>query len=195
MPKRRIAIFASGSGSNFQNIVEYFMGDLHIEVAHLFCNNPNAFSIQRAQNLGVEFTIFNKDDFYQSNVVLAKLEDLKIDFIVLAGFLWLVPSSLVAKFPSKIINIHPALLPKYGGKGMYGHFVHEAVASNKEKESGITIHWVNEHYDEGNIIFQTKTQILPTDTANEIARKIHLLEAEHFPRIVKETIYSSFGIK
>ncbi|WP_159521091.1 phosphoribosylglycinamide formyltransferase [Sunxiuqinia indica] len=184
---KKIAIFASGSGSNAQNIIEYFNGNRNVIVDSLWSNNENAYALIRAERLGVETFTFSRDEFYHSIDILDELTDRKIDMIVLAGFLWLVPRYLTEEFP--IINIHPALLPKYGGKGMYGHFVHEAVVKNKEKSSGITIHYVNEKYDEGNIIFQANCDVEKSDTPDDVAQKIHLLEHEHFPRVIEEVLY------
>jgi phosphoribosylglycinamide formyltransferase-1 len=186
---KKIAIFASGSGSNAQNIIEYFNGNRNVIVDSLWSNNENAYALIRAERLGVETFTFSRDEFYHSIDILDELTDRKIDMIVLAGFLWLVPRYLTEEFP--IINIHPALLPKYGGKGMYGQFVHEAVVKNKEKSSGITIHYVNEKYDEGNIIFQANCDVEQSDTPDDVAQKIHLLEHEHFPRVIEEVLYQS----
>ena len=140
--------------------------------------------LERAKQLNVKSQYFNREDFYYSDRVVECLKENQIDFIVLAGFLWLIPDNILKEYPNKIINIHPALLPNYGGKGMHGHHVHEAVIAAKEPESGITIHYVNEHYDEGNIIFQAKCSITSEDTADSLAEKIHLLEKEHFPKVI-----------
>ncbi|MHA7111753.1 phosphoribosylglycinamide formyltransferase [Sunxiuqinia elliptica] len=183
---KKIAIFASGSGTNVQNIIEYFQGKRHVTVDSVWSNNENAYALIRAEKLGIETFTFSRDDFYGSVEVLEELSERKIDLIVLAGFLWLVPKYLTEEFP--IINIHPALLPKYGGKGMYGRKVHEAVVQNKEKVSGITIHYVNERYDEGNVIFQTICELEASDTAEDVAQKVQSLEYEHFPRIIEEVL-------
>jgi len=183
-----IAIFASGSGSNAENIALYFQHNEQITVKHLFCNNSNAYVIERSKKLNIPCTIFNKEEFYGSSKIIDSLKDKKIDYIVLAGFLWLIPKDLVNEFPNKIINIHPALLPNYGGKGMYGMNVHKAVINNQEKESGITIHIVNEKYDEGNILFQAKCSLDSTDTADSLAEKIHILEQDNFPQVIEATI-------
>lgn len=183
---KKIAIFASGSGSNAQNIIEYFKGNRNVIVDSLWSNNENAYALIRAERLGVETFTFGRDEFYNSIDVLEELSDRKIDLIVLAGFLWLVPRNLTEEFT--IINIHPALLPKYGGKGMYGKYVHEAIVKNKEKESGITIHYVNERYDEGNIVFQATCDIEKGDTPDSVAQKVHELEYEHYPRIIEEVV-------
>lgn len=182
---KRLAVFASGSGTNFQQICEYFNqknNDIKIEL--LIVNKKNAYVLERAKQLNVKSQYFNREDFYYSDRVVECLKENQIDFIVLAGFLWLIPDNILKEYPNKIINIHPALLPKYGGKGMHGHHVHQAVIAAKEQESGITIHYVNEKYDEGNIIFQAKCSITPEDTADSLAEKIHLLEKEHFPKVI-----------
>ena len=182
---KRVAVFASGSGTNFQQICEYFNqknNDIKIEL--LIVNKKNAYVLERAKQLNVKSVYFNREDFYSSDKVVECLKENQIDFIVLAGFLWLIPDNILKEYPNKIINIHPALLPNYGGKGMHGHHVHEAVIAAKEPESGITIHYVNEKYDEGNIIFQAKCSITPEDTADSLAEKIHLLEKEHFPKVI-----------
>ena len=182
---KRVAVFASGSGTNFQQISEYFKeknNDIKIEL--LIVNKKNAYVLERAKQLNVKSVYFNREDFYSSDKVVECLKENQIDFIVLAGFLWLIPDNILKEYPNKIINIHPALLPNYGGKGMHGHHVHEAVIAAKEPESGITIHYVNEKYDEGNIIFQAKCSITPEDTADSLAEKIHLLEKEHFPKVI-----------
>ncbi|MDA3823298.1 MAG: phosphoribosylglycinamide formyltransferase, partial [Bacteroidales bacterium] len=154
----------------------------------VLCNKPGAKVIERAQSLETDTFIFTREDFYNSKLIIEKLQEYAIDYIILAGFLWLLPSELVSAFPGSIINIHPALLPKYGGKGMYGSKVHEAIIANKEKESGITIHYVNERYDEGSIIFQAKCIIEEDDTPETLAARIHELEYEHFPRVIGEVL-------
>ncbi|MBQ2303711.1 MAG: phosphoribosylglycinamide formyltransferase [Bacteroidales bacterium] len=181
---KKIAIFASGSGTNFQQICEYFQNNNQVKVDVLIVNKKNAYVRQRATNLGIEDFYFDRADFYESAKVLELLQARNIDLIVLAGFLWLIPQNLITAFPNKIINIHPALLPLYGGKGMYGHNVHQAVIAAREKESGITIHYVNELYDSGDIIFQTKCQLTEEDTVESLEEKIHLLEKEHYPRVI-----------
>ena len=180
----RIAIFASGSGSNAENISNYFKDNSNVEISLILTNNPNAFVIERAKNLGIESLIFSKSQFLKTDEILTFLDKNDINLIVLAGFLLKIPENLIKRFPNKIINIHPALLPKYGGKGMYGDNVHKAVIENKETESGITIHYVNENYDEGKIIFQAKCQITATDDYSDLAKKIHELEYEHFPKTI-----------
>lgn len=186
----QIAIFSSGSGSNAQKIIEYFEGNPDIKISVLMANKPDAYALERAKKLNIPTWIFNRSD-YNSGLVLEELKKRNIDWIILAGFLWLVPQDLVKNFPNRIINIHPALLPKFGGKGMYGMNVHQAVVSNQEKESGITIHYVNENYDEGNIIFQASCAVAPTDTPEEVAKKVQVLEHEHFPKVIEEIILNS----
>jgi phosphoribosylglycinamide formyltransferase-1 len=181
---KRIAIFASGSGTNAQRIIEYFSASKEIFVDSLWSNNENAYALIRAEKLGIETFTFDSDEFYRSNEILDKLYDHRIDMIVLAGFLWLVPRSLTELF--NVINIHPALLPKYGGKGMYGMNVHKAVLASKDKESGITIHRVNQEYDKGNIIFQATCPIMPGDTPELLAARIHELEYQHYPKVIEE---------
>ena len=182
----RLAIFASGSGSNAENLIHFFANSSNISITRIFCNNANAGVIQRAEKLGVPVTVFSRDDFYNSQKVLNQLIEDKTEVIILAGFLWLIPQNLIAQFPSKIINIHPALLPNYGGKGMYGARVHEAVIANGETQSGITIHLVDEIYDNGKILFQATCEIIPEDTAETLAQKIHALEYEYFPKVIAE---------
>ena len=182
----KIALFASGSGSNAENIVHSFLNDSKFQFPLIISNKQDAFVHQRARNLNIPSFTFSREDFIQGEEILNFLKKHQIDCIVLAGFLLKVPEVLIHAFPDKIINIHPALLPKYGGKGMYGLHVHEAVAASGDTESGITIHYVNAHYDEGSIIFQAKCPVLPTDTADMIADKVHALEHEHFPRVIKE---------
>ncbi|MCS6795225.1 MAG: phosphoribosylglycinamide formyltransferase [Raineya sp.] len=185
---QRLAILASGSGTNAENIIQYFKNHPVIEVACVLSNKADAFVLERAKKLQVPAYTFQKADFYENGKVLEILRNEKIDWIILAGFLWLVPESILEAFPNKIINIHPALLPKYGGKGMYGNRVHQAVWENQETETGITIHFANAHYDEGQIIFQAKTSLSPQDTPESIAQKVHNLEYEHFPKIIEQTI-------
>ncbi|PLX10745.1 MAG: phosphoribosylglycinamide formyltransferase [Marinilabiliales bacterium] len=185
---KRIAVFASGNGTNAQRIAEYFKNNKDIEISLILSNKPGAGVLERAEKLGIKSFVFNKNDFKKGQEVDVLLQQYGIDFIVLAGFLWLVPAFLIDKFPNKIINIHPALLPKYGGKGMYGMNVHRAVIENNEKESGISIHYVNNKYDEGQIIFQAKFDIDKGETPDSLANKIHKLEYEHFPKIIEKEI-------
>lgn len=182
----RIAILASGGGSNAHNILERLKRRSDVRVVLLACNKPGAGAFSVAENHGVPSLLITKETFKESTEFLHIMDEMKVDLIVLAGFLWKVPEYLVHAYPQRIINIHPALLPNYGGKGMYGHFVHEAVKAAGDKESGITIHYVNEQYDEGAPIFQARTAIEAHDTAADIERKVRALEAEHFPRIVEE---------
>lgn len=188
---KRIAIFASGSGTNAQKIIEYFSASKEIFVDSLWSNNENAYALIRAERLGIETFTFDSDEFYRSNEMLDKLYDHRIDMIVLAGFLWLVPRSLTELFT--VVNIHPALLPKYGGKGMYGMNVHKAVLASKDKESGITIHYVNQEYDKGDIIFQATCPIVSGDTPETLANRIHELEHQHYPRIIEELLLKDEG--
>ena len=185
---KRIAIFASGSGTNAQKIIEHFRDNENIEVSIVLSNNEDAHVLKRASDFKIPSYVFDRQMFYDTDQVHDILRDIGIDFIVLAGFLWLVPANLLSTWAGRIVNIHPALLPKFGGKGMYGDRVHKAVISAGEKETGITIHYVNEVYDDGEIIFQKKFDILPDDTADSIAERIHVLEHEHFPRVVEELV-------
>ncbi len=186
MNVKRIALLASGSGSNAQKIIEYFADSKSIRVDCLLSNNPDAFAIERARNAGIDTLIFNREQFYHSSFVSDWLHLRKIDLIVLAGFLWLVPENLVREF--EIVNIHPAILPKYGGKNMYGMNVHKAVIGQKEKYSGITIHYVNEQYDDGAIIFQASCPVSEDDSPETLAGKIHALEHQYYPKIIEEII-------
>jgi len=185
---KRIAIFASGSGSNAENITAYFKEDSNVEIALIVSSSAKAGVLARAIRLKIPALTITKDMINSSDDLVSILVSMKIDLIVLAGFLWLVPESLIAAFPNKVINIHPALLPKYGGKGMFGDNIHKAVKAKSEKETGITIHYVNERYDEGLVIRQVRCSILPTDTVEDIANKIHELEFEHFPLVIKELL-------
>lgn len=185
---KRIAVFASGSGTNMQRIAEYFQGNPAIEVSVVVCNKAGAGVIQRADKLQIPVLMIHRDNFYQSEAITKQLLDLQIDLIVLAGFLWLIPDHLLQAFPQHIINIHPALLPKYGGKGMFGEHVHKAVIDAGEKESGITIHYVNEHYDEGAVIFQTSFMLSTNETHDSLARRIHQLEYRYFPEVIERLL-------
>jgi phosphoribosylglycinamide formyltransferase-1 len=186
--KKRIAIFASGSGSNAQKLMEYFKDSTEAEIALVLTNNPDAYVIQRADNFEIPSHIFDRNEFYKTDHIVDLLNDLGIDLIVLAGFLWLIPENLVKKYTDRIINIHPAILPKFGGKGMYGDHVHNAVMQAKELEGGITIHYVNENYDEGAYIYQAKYKIEPSDNLEMIKFKGQQLEHLHYPRIVESIL-------
>jgi phosphoribosylglycinamide formyltransferase 1 len=185
---KKIAVFASGSGSNAQAIAAYFKDSRCIKVACILSNRQDAFVLERAKKLEIPSYSFNREEYHNSTKIIGILNEHRIDLIVLAGFLWLVPEYLIKAYPGRIINIHPALLPKYGGKGMYGMYVHQAVLDNKEKESGISIHYVNEKYDEGSIIFQARCPVMPDDNAESLASRIHLLEHEHYPRVIEKLI-------
>ena len=184
---KRIVIFASGSGTNAENIIKYFQKSTVATVVHVLCNKKDAKVLKRANILNVNNLHFSKEDFIEDDTILNLLKT-TADFIVLAGFLLRVPQKIIEAFPNKIINIHPALLPKYGGKGMYGMHVHEAVVENKEKETGITIHYVNENYDEGAIIFQKSVILDKNDTPEDVAMKIHQLEMKYFPKVIEDFI-------
>lgn len=186
---KKLAIFASGSGSNAENIFNYFIENKEIEISLILTNNPQAGVIERANRMNIPVVIFNRNTFSKSDKIVELLKNQGIDWVILAGFLWLIPKNLIESFPEKIINIHPALLPKFGGKGMWGHHVHEAVVAQKEKESGITIHYVNEKYDEGKVIFQAKCTVNETDTADTVAEKVHQLEYEHFPKVIEKCVF------
>lgn len=187
MEVRKIAIFASGSGSNAQNILNYFAENENVIVDSIWTNNSAAYVLERAKNYGIDSFIFTKDEFKNTSFVVEKLKERKIDLVVLAGFLWLIPVNLIQSF--KIINIHPALLPKYGGKGMYGMNVHKAVVENRDAESGISIHFVNEKYDEGKIIFQATCPVLTSDSPEDVAEKVHQLEYKYFPQVIEKVLY------
>lgn len=182
---KNIVLFASGSGSNAENICRYFEQHPDIRVVALFCNKPGAFVLERMQKRGIPCHVFNRATFQNEAQFSEILKPYQADLLVLAGFLWLVPAWLIQQFPNKIINIHPALLPKFGGKGMHGMHVHEAVKAAGETESGITIHLVNENYDEGKTLFQASTHLIETDTPELIAEKIHRLEMDHFPAVIE----------
>lgn len=185
---RRIAIFASGSGTNAENIIKYFSTRDTAKVVLVLSNNREAYVIQRAEALNVKTHFFDRNDFYLSSRVHDILTEYAIDFIVLAGFLWLVPESIICTYEGRIVNIHPALLPRYGGKGMYGDKVHEAVIRNGDRESGITIHFVNKRYDEGSIIFQAKCSVEPSDTPVVLAARVHELEYRYFPEVIERLL-------
>jgi len=180
-----IAVFASGYGSNAQKIFEYFGNFPNYKISLVLSNNKDAFVLKRAEIFKIDSVIVSREDFYKSDIVLNILKTNKIDFIVLAGFMWLIPSQFINSFSNKIINIHPALLPKFGGKGMYGDFVHQSVKNSGTDETGISIHFVNEKYDEGDIIFQEKCRILDSDSVEDIAFKVHELEYKFYPSVIK----------
>ena len=185
---KRISIFVSGNGTNLQRIAEYFSNNQEVEIVNVVCNNPKAYSIERAKNLGIPLRMVTKKEFNTPEFT-KEMQGLNLDLIVLAGFLLQIPESLVKAFPKKIINIHPALLPKYGGKGFYGEHVHEAVVATKEPYSGITIHYVNELYDSGEIIFQAKIVLNDHETPDTVAAKIHVLEQANFPVIIEQVLF------
>lgn len=187
----KIAIFASGAGSNAKRIIEHFRNSTTTKVVLVACNKPEAGVITIARENGTAVLIIEKEKFFRGNGYVDELQNFEIDFIVLAGFLWKIPDTVIGAYKNKIINIHPALLPKYGGKGMYGSKVHEAVIAAQEKESGITIHWVDEHYDNGDIIFQAKCKVDETDTPEILAEKIHALEHAYYPSTI-EKVLSTF---
>jgi len=187
---KKIVLFASGSGSNAENIIKHFKDSHVAEVVAVISNNPNAKVLERAADHQVESFVFMKDDF-SSDKVLQKIAQIKPDLIVLAGFLLKFPSNIIKLYLNKIINIHPALLPKYGGKGMYGMNVHKSILENNETETGISIHYVDEHYDNGDIIFQQKVSIENCRTPEEIAQKVHELEHEHFPKVIERLLKQS----
>ncbi|TDS56588.1 phosphoribosylglycinamide formyltransferase [Myroides indicus] len=184
---KKIALFASGSGTNVENIINYFENKSDINQYLVLVNNPNAKVIEKAEKRNIPVMIFDRN-MLNSGKVAEKLKDFSPDLIVLAGFLWKFPEELVKEYSNKVINIHPALLPKYGGKGMYGHFVHEAVVKNKEKLTGITIHYVNENYDEGAVIFQASTEVQPDFTPEEVAKAVQRLEHKHFPEVIEQLL-------
>lgn len=186
----RLAIFASGSGSNAVAICKYFSRHSQIEVALILSNNEQAGVLQKAQELGIQSITFSKKEFVEGGNVDALLQEKKITHLVLAGFLWLVPSFLIDRYPNKIINIHPALLPKFGGKGMYGARVHETVRNSGEVETGITIHLVNEHFDEGKALLQVRCPISPSDSVVDIAAKVQALEHQHYPKTIESWVLS-----
>ncbi|MCP9749597.1 phosphoribosylglycinamide formyltransferase [Ferruginibacter sp. HRS2-29] len=189
--QQNLAIFASGAGSNAQKIIEHLSGHTSIKVALVVCNKAGAGVIAIAEKAGIPVLIIEKEQFFRGNHYVDELRAYNTDWIVLAGFLWKVPVGLIAAFAGRIINIHPALLPKYGGKGMYGKHVHEAVRSANETETGITIHFVDEYYDHGKIILQEKCTVTPEDDADSIAQKVHALEHQYFPKAVEDVILNS----
>ncbi|MBO7482088.1 MAG: phosphoribosylglycinamide formyltransferase [Bacteroidales bacterium] len=182
----RIALFASGSGTNVENIANYFNGRTTAKPVCVLCNKPDAFVLERAKRLGLDSMTFNRTDFNDGKKIMEYLAKHDIDMIVLAGFLWLVPQYLIDAYPSRIVNIHPALLPKFGGKGMYGMHVHEAVKQSGETETGITIHLIDGNYDKGSTVFQAKVAVDPSDSPDDIANKVHALEYKHYPEVIEE---------
>lgn len=187
-PIKHIAIFASGAGSNAQKIIDYFKDFDEVKVSLIICNKPGAGVLNIAANENIPAILIEKEKFFRGNAYTDELKEKQVDFIVLAGFLWKIPDRLIKMYPGRIINIHPALLPKYGGRGMYGHHVHAAVIAAGEKESGITIHYVDEHYDNGDIIFQAKCPVFSHDTPDSLAQRIHQLEYEHFPKVIGKIV-------
>lgn len=185
---KNVAIFASGSGTNAENIARYFSKSETVKVAVVLSNNKKVGVHARVNNLGIPSFVFSREEFVEGSPILAKLAEYQVDLIVLAGFMNKISDALLKAYPGKIINIHPALLPKHGGKGMYGMHVHEAVVAEGDKESGITIHYINENYDEGDIIFQAKCEVLPTDTPEEVATKVHALEYAHYPHVIEDIL-------
>jgi len=183
-----VAIFVSGNGTNCENIIRHFADHKNVKIALVLSNKIDAYALTRARNLGVPAIVMTHNHFNDESQMMVLMRAYHIDFIVLAGFLQMIPDFLIRAYDHRILNIHPALLPKFGGKGMYGAHVHQAVIDHGEKESGITIHYVNEHYDEGNIIFQAKTEVLPTDTADTLAEKIHQLEYQYFPEVISRFV-------
>ncbi|MEC4116515.1 phosphoribosylglycinamide formyltransferase [Myroides phaeus] len=187
---KKIALFASGSGTNVENIINYFEQNSIVNEYLILVNNQNAKVIEKAEKRNVPFTIFDRT-MLNEGTVASKLKEFQPDLIVLAGFLWKFPEAILKDYYNKVINIHPALLPKYGGKGMYGHFVHEAIVDNKETETGITIHFVNENYDEGAIIFQATTPVLPNFSPDDVAKAVQVLEHKHFPIIIEKLLFTN----
>jgi phosphoribosylglycinamide formyltransferase-1 len=185
---RNIAIFASGSGTNAENIIQHFSNTNTAKVSLVLSNKRQSLVLKRADALNIRTVFFERKEFYVTGKVLRYLGLYKIDFIVLAGFLWLVPENIIEQYPGRIVNIHPALLPGYGGKGMYGDAVHKAVIENHDKESGITIHYVNKFYDKGDIIFQERCNVDPSDTPSTLAEKVHALEYLHYPKIIEKLV-------
>lgn len=189
-PVQRIAIFASGAGSNAQKIIDFFRGSVQVQVALIVCNKPGAGVLNIAQKEGIPVLLIEKERFFRGDSYLPEFKKAGISFIILAGFLWKVPAALIQAFPNQIVNIHPALLPLYGGKGMYGNHVHAAVIAAGDKESGITIHYVNEQYDDGATIFQARCPVQPGDTPDSLAQRIHALEHAHYPKVIESLLSS-----
>lgn len=185
---KNIAIFVSGSGTNCENIIRHFSGHQQVNIALVLSNRADAYALVRAQRLGVPTAVVSKSEFNDEKKMNSLLDSYHINFIVLAGFLLMVPSFLIRRYDHRMLNIHPALLPKHGGKGMYGHHVHEAVKAAGDTETGMTVHWVSDVCDGGEIIAQFSTPLSPDDTPDDIAHKEHLLEMEHFPKVIEKTI-------
>lgn len=191
---KKIVLFASGNGTNAENIIKYFKEKKDVIIQEIFTNNPNAGVIQRAKNLNVPVSTFNKESFYNKDEVLTRLKQIDPDLIVLAGFLWKVPVKIIESFNNRIVNIHPALLPNYGGKGMYGMHVHKAVINSGDRKSGISIHWVNEEYDKGDIIAQFTCPVSENDTPESLAQKVHQLEYTHFPLVIDNILGNKYKV-
>ena len=185
---KNIAIFASGAGTNAENIIKYFSNGNTARVVLVLSNKPDALVMERAARLDTKAIFFDRDQFYKTGEVLTELKNKSTDLIVLAGFLWLVPQKMIEEYRGRIVNIHPALLPHYGGKGMYGERVHSAVLEAGERESGITVHYVNEYYDSGDIIFQAKCPVMPGDTVDSLASRVHALEYEYYPKVIEQVL-------
>lgn len=188
----RLAILASGSGSNAEMICRFFSSENRVEIGIIISNKLEAQVHQRAARLGIPSATFSKEILNDGPVFAQILKNERIDFIILAGYLLKIPSEVIAAFPNRIVNIHPALLPKFGGKGMYGNHVHQAVVDAKEHESGITIHKVNENYDEGSIVFQAKCPVYEEDSADDVAEKVHVLEHKHYPEVIGQLLQKKF---
>jgi len=189
---KHIAVFASGEGTNAQHLINYFSGS-STKIVLIVCNNPKANVLKRAQNHNIPFLLINKESFYNRDIVLKRLLDDKIDLIVCAGFLWKIPDNILGAFPGKVVNVHPALLPKFGGKGMFGMNVHKAVIEAGEKESGITIHYLNEHYDEGRIILQKRCAVSADETPESLAKKIHEMEYAWYPPTIEHLLTNNLN--
>ncbi len=186
--KKRLVIFASGSGTNTENIIKYFKKSNLGEVVLVLSNKKDAKVLEKSRKHNIKAVHFNREELFSERGVVKTIQESQPDLIILAGFLWKFPELILKKYPNKVINIHPALLPKYGGKGMYGTYVHEAIIANKEPETGITIHYVNENYDEGAVIFQEKTSLSAQETPKTVAEKVHALEYEHFPKVIEQLL-------
>ncbi len=190
----KIAVFASGTGTNAAKLISYFKDSAVARVALIVCNKPGAGVLAIAEKEGISTLVIEKERFFRGDAFVPQLADAGIRFVVLAGFLWKVPQALIDAYPRRIVNIHPALLPKFGGKGMYGQYVHEAVLQAGERETGITVHFVDEHYDSGDIIFQTACPVLDDDTPETVAARIHQLEHQHYPQVVEDVVKKAFSV-